>query len=444
MASQLDCRFYTSFYEDLSSLGSSNAIVINEHYLTVGKEQGRVADRVELHNLLATILHFDENVYSSANLSGELSSTLKDAVKDVDWLCHYYDAINGALFSVPRFSAINNNDLIEFSNKWESIYLSVFNEIYFNLSFYRSFYNIPEHINNTRDLQLHWLKTGMFVGQKPNLKSMDENRNVIVAVQTILLKKFNLDMSLLATYKDIMSECAKINGIEIPEAIVSDENALLLFLLLNTGQQLRLFFNKNEQDNYVAARKEEYTNAVTAVKKMVHSQAMVASNKAYNNKTISLLKFRKMDSIPILKQPFNNVISVFNIVKLSNEIFINGFKKVYGTEDLSVIIPLIASHEMNNSLNPTLNSMEIKILVTSLVYNTFLVNKVDSKLYATFVKETSISIISKMFAEESIADFESSLEQDINFIIDNKKIVKLCYLGNLAIKLAVEAFVLGL
>jgi hypothetical protein len=60
------------------------------------------------------------------------------------------------------------------------------------------------------------------------------------------------------------------------------------------------------------------------------------------------------------------------------------------------------------------------------------------------VKEKSIKIISALFSENNMTDFDTVLEQDINFIIENKKIIKLSYLKNVLIKIAIETFLLNL
>lgn len=443
MSSSLDCDFYKSFYSDTNWLSSS--ISINEHYLNVGKPQGRVANQSELNELLCLILNFDCNVYSTANLSFDLKTNLKTKFNfstNDQSINHYYGQ-NGNLLSTPKFRVINGNDLKYISNFWENIYIKIFDAINFNLLFYKTFYDIPDGISNLRDLQLHWLKKGLFMGQKPNLKSLNDNENLIGVIQGILIKNFGLDMAFLAQYKTDMINYMQNNGMEVQN--IEDETSLLIYLLLNSGYELRLFFNSNELDDYKKTRSEQYDEAIKSVKNSTYKKAIATNDKIYDTRSLELIKATpKMNILPVQKTPFADIISMQNIVKLSNEIVINCFKKLYNKEDLTEIITIMIKHALNNCLEPVVNSMEVKILVTSVVYNAYIVNKVDSKLYKDLVKEKSVQIITTLFKEQNMVDFEAVLEQDVNFLLENKKIMKLSYLKNALIKVAVETFLLNL
>ena len=204
-------------------------------------------------------------------------------------------------------------------------------------------------------------------------------------------------------------------------------------------------FNNNDLENCKTERREQYNKAVESVKNTTYKQLIAENDKIYDTKSCALIKSTpKYLSVPILKSPFEEIISMTNVVKLSNEVVINCFKKIHNKEDLTEVITLIVKHELSNSLNPVINSMELKILVTSIVYNAYIVNKVDSKLYKEMVHEKSVKIISDLFSEQNMTDFNTVLVQDINFIIENKKIIKLSYLKNVLIKLAIETFLLNL
>ena len=90
--------------------------------------------------------------------------------------------------------------------------------------------------------------------------------------------------------------------------------------------------------------------------------------------------------------------------------------------------------------------MELKILVISVVYNIFMKEKTTSILYKGFVKEKSIEIINAIFKAYEITDSDSIaiIEQDVSFIMENKKIIKLLYLSNIITKIIVELFLLTL
>ncbi len=440
MLSELDCDFYTSFYDDLSNIPKT-PIAINEHYLTVGKKQGRVANKKELNALLAQLLNFDINVYSTANLCWNFKSNLKVHCKNADFVDHYYSP-EGNLRKNDLFRIINQNELQTFINKWDSIYDTIIESVNFNLLFYKTFYKIPNEIHNLRDLQINWLKRGVFMGEKPNLKSLDENTNILGEIVTLLVKNFNIDTSFISKYRNHMKEYASINSIMIPSGL--DDTNTLLFLFLNTGHALRMFFNNNELETYRNNRLKQYESALNSIKNSTYKPILNESLKHYEKQSMTLRKKEDEIPIPIVKTPFHEITSVLNIIKLSNSVSLNCFKKIYNSDDMTVVIPLMVQHELANCIEPVLNSMEIKILVASLVYNAFVLNKTDKQQYNDFVKSKSIEILSKLFVEAGMTDFENVLEQDINFIIENKKIVKLCYLKNLVISVFVQILILKL
>jgi hypothetical protein len=444
MTSQLDCDFYTSFYSDASSL--SGSIAINEHYLNIGKPMGRVANKNELGDVLALILNFDQNVYLNANLCHNLKDNLKTKFNfqtNAECIHHYFNEDNGNLYFNKKFRVMNQNDLKIMSNLWNNIYNKIMDSVHFNLLFYKTFYDIPSNISTLRDLEINWLKKGLFLGEHPNLKSLNLNNNVVGMVQTILINEFGLDMAMVAQYKDAMIQYMTANSMNM--LTIADETSMLLYLFLNTAYDLRLFFNNNDLENCKSERKEQYNKAVENVKNSTYKQLIAENDKMYDTKSLALVKSTpKYLIVPILKSPFEEIISMTNVVKLSNDIVINCFKKIHNTEDLTQVITLIVKHELSNCLNPVINSMELKILVTSIVYNAYIINKVDSKLYKDMVKEKSVKIISSLFSENNMTDFDAVLEQDINFIIENKKIIKLSYLKNVLIKIAIETFLLNL
>lgn len=103
ISSQLDCAFYTSFYEDLSSLVGATKLEITEHYLNIGKAQGRVANNAELVQVMSSILNFNADLYCVANLSYQLDKSLKDTfVNNNDWYNHFYNSPNGNLYIANR------------------------------------------------------------------------------------------------------------------------------------------------------------------------------------------------------------------------------------------------------------------------------------------------------------------------------------------------------
>ena len=449
MSSNLDCAFYTSFYSDVSYL--KDTIDINEHYLKVGNPQGRVANETELHDLVATLTHFDDNTYTSANLCGDLMKNLKDKWTDKttkkQWIQHYYDENNGNLKNMNRLRVINNNDLKRISNLWDNIYNKIFDIVNFNFLFYKTFYTIPSNITNLRDLQLQWLKNGVFMGQMPNLRSLNEKDNIIGKIQILLIESFNLDMSFIASYKNDMMNYMKHNSIPMLE--IADENTFLLYLFLNTGYKLRLFFNENERAKYVEDRQKQYNDAIENVKNGTYKKMIDANNKLYDSESIVLMKASHKNAkeiIPIVPNNFNDIISVQNIIKHSNTLVVDCFMKLYNKDNLTEVVMTMVMNELKNCLEPVINSMELKIFVTSIVYNVFIKDKTSSLLYKGLVKEKSVEILNAIFKEYGIEDSDSlaALEQDVTFLMDNKKIVKLSYLSNVVTKLFIEAFLLAL
>ena len=444
MTSQLDCAFYTSFYDDLAYLAGAPKLEITEHYLNVGQAQGRVANDAELVQMMSSILNFNADLYCVANLSYQLDKSLKDTFPGKnDWYQHFYGT-NGNLQLSTRYRVINSNDLKITANEWDDLVSGIFEVVKFSDVFYKSFYTIPSSVTTVQELKLHWLKMGMFLKQQPNLQSFTDNRDVIGDVQALLIDKFKVNMAFLALCKPDMVKYAASHSIIVPDA-VKDENSLLLFLFINTGYQLRLFYNQNELDEHKKMRVDQMKEALAAVKSMTHEKALAVSTKAYVSQTVALTKSKRIEvPEPIVKDLFVNINSLFNVIKLCNDTYLSCFKKINQNEDLMVIIPMLVKHELAGCDAPQLNSMEVKILVASLLYNLFIGNKSDSALYAVFVKEKSVELLSALFAEAGLVDFGETLKQDMDFIIENKKVVKLCSLANLVISLFITAFFLKL
>ena len=143
---------------------------------------------------------------------------------------------------------------------------------------------------------------------------------------------------------------------------------------------------------------------------------------------------------------FNDIISVQNIIKHSNTLVVDCFMKLYNKDNLTEVVMTMVMNELKNCLEPVINSMELKIFVTSIVYNVFIKDKTSSLLYKGLVKEKSVEILNAIFKEYGLEDPDSiaALEQDVTFLMDNKKIVKLSYLSNVVTKLFIEAFLLTL
>lgn len=444
MSSSLDCAFYTSFYSDVAAL--TDSIDINEHYLNVGKLQNRVANESELQEVVSMLTHFDDNIYSTANLSFTLVNNLKNQFPDLStktqWVKHYYES---NLQIVDKYRIINNNDLKYISNLWDNIHNKIFEVVNFNLLFYKTFYTIPNNIHNVRDLQSFWFKNGIFMGQKPNLHSLNEKMNIIGMMQILLIEKFGLDLSFIAGYKSCMIDYMLNNS--LPILNIADETSFLLYLFLNTGYKLRLFFNKNDLDKYIANRKKQHDDAIKSIKDGTYKKMIELNNKSYNSESISLMKLvPKKEIIPIELNSFSDIINVKNIIKLSNITVVDCFMKLYNKDNLTDVIITMVINELKNCLEPIVNSMELKILVISVVYNMFMKDKTTSILYKGLVKEKSIEIITAIFQAYEITDSDSiaAIEQDVSFIMENKKIIKLLYLSNIITKIIVELFLLTL
>lgn len=446
MSSGLDCAFYRSFYSDVSSLPDNMSV--NEHYLNVGKREGRVSNATELHELVAQLTNFDQSVYINANLAFNLQKTLGEQFPDLSVkqksIEHYYGA-TGNLNTCTRFRVLNNNDLTQISNLWESIYNKIFESVHFNPLFYHTFYAIPAGITNVRDLQLYWLKQGVFAGQMPNLDSLNNNVDVIGAIQVLLIQQYHLDMAYIASYKSDMVNYMKRNSLPMEE--MADENRMLLFLFLNTGYKLRLFFNENERNLCMEKRRKQYDEAIESIKKGVYKKKLESNAKAYDAESVILMKAKpKKEIVPLVPNNFADIISVKNIIKLSNPVVVECYMKLYKMESLTDVVITMVKNELKNCLEPIVNSMELKILVTSVVYNVFIKDKVDSLLYKGLVKEKSVEILIAIFKEYGIEDESTlaALVQDVDYLMQNKQVIKLSYVANMMTKLMVEAFLMAL
>ena len=423
----LDHAFYASFYEDLA--GVSDKFKIFEHYINIGKAQGRVANKNEFAELMCELTSFDVNIYSNLNLAFDFKNSLKEKNpgfnSKIQWLSHFFgeDGKSGNLRDINRYRIKNSNELLEFNNEWNELHKAIDTALKFDHVFYSKYYDVPA-AETRYDLFIHWLTTGLFLGYAPNEKCLFDNKKVLNDVMEILIKK-KVDINYITNeYTKIMESYFTLSNMNIIPNLGNVEKTLFLFL--NSGFKLRLFFNENERKNYIDKHMKEYENANTAIKQMKVNDFNKVIKLEFEKSKYVLEKYMKQvifkdEKLKLL--PIKSLNSLANLKHLTNAKFIENFKKCHNLSSMVDVAIKVLKHELNRYEKIDVNSMEIKNFILNFVYNANLADKKDKYEYIEFVKNMSIEIMKKVMSNETLMN---TIEKDVEFLITNKKIIKLC------------------
>jgi hypothetical protein len=423
----LDCDFYTSFYSDLQSI-KSDKFKLHEHYLEKSKTENRIANVTEFGSVICDLVKFEPSVYLNFNLPCELDKSLKEKFphfkSDLECFEHFYhETKNCNLRDTNRFRIKNANDIQMINNKWNALYKAIDNKVKFDLSFYVRYYDIPCVISSRFDVFMYWLNTGLFLGDVPNEHYLLEKDKLINEIIEIFAKHL-VDINYIHNeYLNVMVQFMKVNKTPVLPNLENVKNTLFLFL--NTGFKLRLFFNSNERVKYIDTNTEMIQNAKIAMQTLKTNEFREKSNAEYaKQKKLLNVKKEKVkfadEEVKLLKPEKLN--SIFNLKKLTDKDFIEKFKKCHNLSELKDVAMKIISHEIKRYNDLDINSMEIKKFVVNLIYNMNKANKTNKSEYLILVKNIVVDIMNTLVNDANLVE---KVLQDVEFIVSNKQIVSL-------------------
>lgn len=423
---EIDYDFYASFYEDLKGL-AGDKFKLHEHYLKIGKDQGRVVNTECLAKQLCDLLHFDADIYANLNLGVSLRFTIKEHNPNNKNVMDVLNHLKWSVSDVNRYRIKNSNDLLEVNNEWNGLYKAIDERVKFDLAFYTQYYDIPVPQTSRMNVFLYWVCNGLFLGQAPNEMYLFEKDKLFNDVMEVLVKN-NVDINYITNeYSEIMNTFMTTNNLPVISNLGQVEN--MVYLFMNTGNRLRLFLNANERNEYIELHKNEYSLAEEAIKTLKKDELLKKVNAEYDKKTAKLVRIEKNvqfaeSVVKLLDAKMLN--SVSNLKKLTDKKFLEKFKKCHGLEKMGDVALKLLSHEMKKYENLDKKSMEVKHFIVNFMYNANIDDKKDKNEYMATIKQMSMDLIKTVLSNPEL---ESTIEQDIEFFITNKKIIKLCKLA---------------
>lgn len=425
ISSELDPVFYAEFF-GLSHLGD-DVVKIAEHYLAVGKPNNYVANKEQMEYALTRLLGFDASLYGSVNLAWNFKQVLKNMLTPADkyGLTHFFGS-EGNLLCRPVERVYNEVGLNAFNNKWNELYIEIDKHFEFDETFYKSFYCVPESITTRLELFEHWLKHSLFEGHSPNLKWV--GTNAFIFELTKVLQRMNIDLNYITnTYLEPMKAHALANNVDTG-ALSNME--LSLFLFLNVGKQLRVFFNEPERKLYVEVNQKKYVDAIEVIKKgkQLEQMGVVAQSYAKDMQKVKRAERAFKDgklvktSVALLKK---------NVKIVTSDNFIAMFKKYNAIPEATPLVDVIGKlikhvlHNVEKGSAGELNNLDVKNFATSVIFNVFIKDRKDKNEYMAFVKATAKDVLHVVFDELQVPFTIESLVQDIEFLITNKQLIKL-------------------
>ncbi len=446
-----DGKFYRDFY-GLSPDEFKDDSKIYEQYHQVGKSKGRVVNKEQLNAAISKILNFNSELYSNINLSFDHKNTVLkkfklNASSSVD---HFFSA-GGNLTGINRARILNDNDLIAYNNRWLQLETAVDAAVKFDMEFYANMYDIPDSTGSRRDLFLHWLTRAVFVGELPSEMYLDAAKrahlfNDLLAV----LMEAGVDVNfVMQNYMDVMAAYCVANEIVVPGALTPLQK--MMFLLFNSGQKLRVFFNAAEQSAYVASNSAAYADAIAQIKADAQEDAARMASVGYSKRAAELERDKRrivFKNAPFELKPVGALKSLKSMRTFASDSFISMFaacNKLSGAvagavsgaaadvadreRMLSDYVSVIAVRELKKCAGLDITSMDFKNFVLDLVYNVFSFKKIAGAAgkseYNEFILQKTIGILSALYQSRALSGFEDVLFADIKFLIENKRILKL-------------------
>lgn len=420
----LNVDFYKTFY----SLEGDEK-VIREHFNTHGKVRHLIPNEEVLSEVLARVLNFQDEVYmsnQSIHLNGSLIKDNHHCHDKGYYISHLYgkhQVSKGQLEHSHLVRVINSQELFNYKHKWNVLHAKLFKHFKFDMDYYTFFHKI-----DCSNVFEHWLAKDIFDKKHPNLKSFQKDVNLMTEMVNVL-HKLGVDLNYISSeyHAELVSKQiaipATLTGLEIP-----------VYILFNHAKQYGFFWSKEERDEYIKAHIEPFNKANEYLKSQQH----------YDEKTLNEIadkyeqEFRVMvkqhedhqfEAQPIKMELKSIVGSIRFLKKVTNKWYIENFKKLNNVPDDEVLQTLLQTvlHNVVKVKDATeFLSMDLKEFVISFFYNTLLHLKQGKtkEEYLELVKQNMHAFLVGFFQKVALEYDAGSLMKDIEFLIENKKIIK--------------------
>jgi hypothetical protein len=431
----LDVKFYTSFY------GISGDIqTVRDHYSTVGLAKQLLPNLQCYAKLLSVVLDFDIDVFVT-NGGIDLGDRLicenhPDAHKNNDlvyFMNLFYDDImsettaNGQI-NCALMRCINCTDVINYNKKWDTLISDLHKHVAFDEQFYLFFY---KDIANNENPFFDWLTDGVFKGRHPNMNSYNKQMNMLSDLSSFLHNN-NIDLNFImkSNYDNINRICSKL--VELSEV----ERPLYVFF--NLCRKKRMFWSEAEQLAYVEKHKTKFTDTLKWLKAMNHYDIdklvqIVDAKQKIHAENVKKIATKYVNNVKYTVQHLDSYWSL--VKKVTNPRYIETFKVINKLDGLpkdemlhNLLLTLISNIiDVKDTESNNLNVMQIKSFVLSFFYNTLLSEKPGKSKtdYLNMVKSNAVKFLLELFNKKNVTVDEISLVTDLDFLISNKKFIKL-------------------
>ncbi len=441
-------EFYTSTYDDTKKYSKSQVDSF-DHWNKHGKAEGRVCNIGQYYKLLAQLTSFNYEIYVNCNVllknfknvATELN--FKNESENLDGAFEYFYESNinkknpknlpNTNLNVPHIHMTNQNELDEYIKKWDELYIKMHEYTKFDYKFYWEMYS-DSVADDSFELFKLWLTTDMFNDKMRNDTDKIDNLRVFIGG---IAKEINFDWVFFKNkYKTTLAAYNKLN-LNSTQSMDNEVGAFWYFI--NYARDLKLCLNEMEYNAYISKYTTIHEDAIKIIKAVENKHDLPLIEKKYHDKCYNFQKSNissiihslpKHTDIKFLTASYlNTVLSEEYIKNLANAFKTNNDLK---QKILVLVKKEIVKFKKNND---NIQSMEFKTFVANVIYNGLISMKGDKTQYIEMVKATIVNLYKEL--NSTINDDEiKALENDIEFIINNKKIIKLtCMTAKLAIAL---------
>jgi hypothetical protein len=432
----LDVDFYRAFYK---IEGDTQAI--RDHYSTVGVSKSLLPNYDCYTKILSIVLNFDLDVFVSngaADLGPQLiceTHKQQHANKNIRHFMNlYYGNIMdnspapAGQINLAIMRLLNSHELMDYNKKWDSLINDLYKHFKFDSSFYLFFY---KDIVNVENPFMDWLTDGIFKGRHPNSNSFKTQKNVISDLSSVLhAHKVDLNYVMKSYYENVL----KHNLLEGRESTLS-EVELPIYVFTNVARKKRLFWSESERNEDFTAHTNKFCETVKYLKGMNFYDMAKLEKMVDENEKVHLMKIKQTVLVSVNKIT-HAVEKLDTYLKLLKKIvkpdYIETFKKINKLDDLSGEELL---HNLLNTLvtniidvnNQDINVMQVKSFVMSFFYNSMLAfkGKMSKDEYIAKVKTNVVQFLKTLFENRNVSFDLTTLENDLDYLIKNKKFVKM-------------------
>lgn len=425
-------RFNEAFYKKFYSL-SCNDKDLRDHYNTIGVSKHLIPNEEACSDILYKMLNFNTEVYIS-NISATLNCTIvknnnNNDYSNLKWIKHFYGGVfggeKGQLETINIYRFINTQELYNNKSKWDDLLLRIYKHFNFDPNYYM-FMNI---IDADKTPFEQWITQDIFKNKHPNLKSFNENVNLL-SEMFICLHSQSIDLNYIMNeygsneiVKKFIGNNSNLTNLEIP-----------LFIFLNLAKKYGFFWNKLERETYITEHLTKYNELIDKLKSMtpICEIELIKLSDMYKQKTLQLTTKKSPVELtfPSIKVSIDKLVANISLLKkITEQKYISNFKKINELTDenvLSKLLTVVLKNALQVADIKEYNSMQLKTFVLSFFYNAKLQLKqtMPKEEFISTIKNMTTDFLTEFFKENELTQELESLLKDLDFLIENKKIIK--------------------